>query len=278
MRDTPYFAFPLSLERLIASDKSRVLAKNISKRCLIHLCFALFPPIQFAKNNMFIKLAFGLVIGWAAGGTTIAQTVTDIRAQTGSAYAQDGSEVIVRNPFGLCWRSGYWTPSNAVPGCDGQLAPPVAKITAPAAPALPSTPRPLVAASPSPKRCDFTVMLVNDQTFAFNKATLSSPAKRFIDEEVLRRLAACTKIENVLITGHTDRIGTQQYNQKLSKKRADAVARYLNSQNIKPSIQTFGAGSAQPIEICNNKLGRKQLLACLAPNRRVAIEVKGTIN
>lgn len=227
---------------------------------------------------MFIKLAFGLVIGWATGGT-LAQTITDIRAQTGdSAYAQDGSKVIVRNPFGLCWRSGYWTPSNAVPGCDGQLAPPVAKITAPAVPTVPSPLPAPVAAIPSSKRCDFTVMLVNDQTFAFNKATLSNPAKRFIDEEVVSKLAACTRIENVLITGHTDRIGTQQYNQKLSKKRADAVAQYLSNQNITSNIQTFSAGSTQPVEICDNKLDRKQLVACLAPNRRVAVEVKGTIN
>jgi OOP family OmpA-OmpF porin len=227
---------------------------------------------------MFIKLAFGLVIGSAAVGT-LAQTITDIHAQTGnSAYAQDGSNVIVRNPFGLCWRSGYWTPSDAVPGCDGQLVPPVAKFTAPAVPALPSTPPPPVAASPTPKRCDFTVTLVNDQTFAFNQAMLSNRAKRHIDEEVLSKLAACAKTESVLITGHTDRIGTQQYNQKLSKKRADAVARYLNSKNITSDIQTLGAGSTQPIAICDNKLSRKQLVECLTPNRRVAIEVKGTTN
>lgn len=225
---------------------------------------------------MLIKLAIGLVIGSVALGT-LAQTSTDIQARTGnSAYAQDGRSVIVRNPYGLCWRTGYWTEANAVTGCDGQLAPPVAKITAPAipaaAPALPQS----TAAIPIPKRCDFTVTLANDHSFAFNKAVLSNAAKRSIDEEVSSKLAACTKVENVLITGHTDSIGTEQYNRKLSEKRAGAVAAYLKNKNIALNIRTVGAGESQPIKDCGNRLSRKQLIECLAPNRRVVIQVNGT--
>ncbi|OGB24050.1 MAG: hypothetical protein A3I66_11280 [Burkholderiales bacterium RIFCSPLOWO2_02_FULL_57_36] len=229
---------------------------------------------------MFIKLAIGLVIGSAAVGT-LAQTITDIQAKTGdSAYAQDGRGVILRNPYGLCWRTGYWTGANAVAGCDGQLIPPVAKITAPEVPALPpiaSTPAPVVT-TPAPIRCNFTVTLVNDQTFVFNKAVLGNAAKRRIDAEVLNKLATCTRIESVMITGHTDSIGTQQYNQKLSEKRAGTVAAYLKSKGIASNIQAFGAGESQPIMDCGDRVGRKQLVECLAPNRRVVIEVKGTSN
>lgn len=227
---------------------------------------------------MLIKLAIGLVIGSVAVGT-LAQTSTDIQAGTGnSAYAQDGRSVIVRNPYGLCWRTGYWTESNAVTGCDGQLVPPVAKITAPAIPALPpaapaSTQS--TTATPVPKQCDFVVTLANDQTFAFNKAVLSNAAKRRIDEEVASKLAACTKVEKVMITGHTDSIGTQQYNKKLSEKRAGTVAAYLRNKNTALNIQTVGAGEAQPIKDCGERLNRKQLVECLAPNRRVVIQVKG---
>jgi OOP family OmpA-OmpF porin len=245
---------------------------------LNYLCCALL-SLSIRENNMFIKLAFGLVIGSATIGT-LAQTITDIQAQRGnSAYAQNGSNVIVRNPYGLCWRSGYWTPSDAVPGCDGQLAPPVAKITAPAVPALPSSaPAPSVVADAAPKRCDFTATLENDQTFAFDKAVLSHAAKRRIDEEVVRKLTTCGSIENVMITGHTDRIGLPPYNQKLSEQRAGAVARYLKSKNIAPVMRTVGAGSTQPINICGDVHGRQKLIDCLAPNRRVTIEVKGTAN
>lgn len=230
---------------------------------------------------MLIKLAFGLVIGSAAVGT-FAQTISDIQTRTGnSAYAQDGRSVIVRNPYGLCWRTGYWTEANAETGCDGQLAPPVAKMTAPAIPTLPPAvpvPAQSVAAAPVPKRCDFTVTLVNDQTFVFNKALLNNAAKRRIDEEVLSKLATCARIENVTITGHTDSIGTQQYNQKLSEKRAGAVAAYLKAKEIPLNIQTFGAGESQPIKECNGKLDRKQLVECLAPNRRVVIQITGALN
>lgn len=235
--------------------------------------------IFILQNTMFIKLALGLVIGSSAIATH-AQTITDIQTQTGrSAYAQDGRNVIVRNPFGLCWRSGYWTPSDAVPGCDGQLAPPVAKITAPPVPALQDTaPAPSIAARPAPKRCDFAATLENDQTFAFNETSLNDAAKRHIDEVVTRRIASCTEIENIVVTGHADRLGAPAYNQKLSEGRAEAVAQHLRNRNVVPVIRTVGAGSSEPVKSCDNLRGRKQLLECLAPNRRVTIEVSGTTN
>ena len=101
---------------------------------------------------------------------------------------------------------------------------------------------------------------------------------RRIDEEVLSKLKTCVKIENVTITGHTDRIGSQQYNQKLSEKRAGAVAAYLRSRGVAADIKTIGAGETQPIETCNTVRGRKQLIDCLAPNRRVDIDVRGKAN
>jgi OOP family OmpA-OmpF porin len=81
----------------------------------------------------------------------------------------------------------------------------------------------------------------------------------------------------VLVTGHTDRIGTQQYNQRLSERRADAVRDYLVSRGVpKDRIETLGMGKTQPVPgvVCNQK-NLKELIVCLAPNRRVEIEVKG---
>lgn len=217
------------------------------------------------------NFTFGLVLALSTA-STFAQTVSDIQANpTKSMYLQDGRGVVARSPYGLCWRTGYWTPADAVAGCDGELAPPIAKATAPAiAPA--SQPAPAPAA---PKRCDFATTLSSDQTFAFNKATLSAPAKKRIDDEVLGKIANCAKVDIVLVTGHTDRLGSQQYNQKLSEKRANAVAAYLKNKGINAEIDTLGAGKTQSIKACDDKLPRAQLIECLAPNRRVVIEVRG---
>ncbi|WP_136418344.1 OmpA family protein [Herbaspirillum sp. ST 5-3] len=221
---------------------------------------------------MLNKITLGLALGISAFAAH-AQTASDIKANPEkSAYLQDSRGVITRSPFGLCWRTGYWTPADAVAGCDGELAPPVAKPTAPAVVA-PVAQAP--AAPAAPKRCDFAVTLSSDETFEFNKAALSSAAKTRIDNDVLSKLSNCAKVEIVLVTGHTDRLGSHPYNQRLSEKRADAVAAYLKSKGVTGNIDTLGAGKTQSIKACDDKLPRKQLIACLAPNRRVVIEARG---
>lgn len=224
-----------------------------------------------------LALWIGLCGGTFALTPGFAQTAADIQAKTPhSAYLQDGRGVIVRNPFGLCWRTGTWTAADSVPGCDGELAPPVA--VSPIAPALPAQAAPAPAAAvapPPPKRCDFAVTLGSDDAFTFNKAVLSNTAKQRIDAEVLPKLATCAKVDIVLVTGHADRLGSQQYNQKLSEKRADAVAAYLKSKGVSADIDTLGAGKTQSVKACDDKLPRSQLIECLAPNRRVVIEGRG---
>ena len=98
-----------------------------------------------------------------------------------------------------------------------------------------------------------------------------------IDSEIISKLNQIQKLELVLVTGHTDPIGTQQYNQKLSERRADAVRDYLVSKGVpKDKIETLGMGKTQPVPgvVCK-QTNRKELIACLAPLRRVEVEVKG---
>lgn len=225
---------------------------------------------------MLKKLSFGLVAS-AAAASVFAQTITDIQAKpNASSYVQDGRGIIARDPFGLCWRTGYWTPADAVAGCDGELTPPVIKPIAPPVAAAAATPAPSPAPVPvAPKRCDFTATLQSDETFAFNKAVLTGAAKKRIDNDVLNKLAACGKIDIVIVTGHTDKLGSQQYNQKLSDKRAEAVAAYLKSKGVSAPVDTLGVGKTQAIKACGDKLPRKKLIECLAPNRRVVIEARG---
>lgn len=73
------------------------------------------------KKFLTIMLAAGAIAGSATAQTSppFAPLTTDIMApKPYSAYVQDARGVIARNPFGLCWRTGYWTPADAVPGCD----------------------------------------------------------------------------------------------------------------------------------------------------------------
>lgn len=223
------------------------------------------------KSALCLALATSLSTSISASAQS-----TDIMAQKPySAYVQDGRGVVARNPWGLCWRTGYWTPADALPGCDAPLTPKAEPKAEPVAQIAPPPPAAPVAPPPPPKRCDFSATFTNDQTFAFNKSVLSKTAKERIDAEVLPKLNTCAKVDLIIVTGHADRIGSQQYNQKLSEKRADAVAAYLKSKGVDTTIETLGMGKTQSIQSCDDKLPRKKLIECLTPNRRVVIEGRG---
>jgi len=183
----------------------------------------------------------------------------------------------------LCYRTGYWTPSMAIIGCDPDLVPkPVAApVPAPApAPAPSPAPRatPAPAPAPAPSAAGVQkITLASKALFDFDKAVLKPEGKAAIDSEIISKLSGVQRLELVLVTGHTDRIGTQAYNQKLSERRADAVRDYLVSKGVaRDKIETLGMGKTQPVPgVTCNMTAMKELIACLAPNRRVEVEVKG---
>ncbi len=189
----------------------------------------------------------------------------------------------------LCWRTGFWTPAMAIAECDPDLVkkavapvaptapvappaatPPVAPPTAPVAPVAPVAP-------PAPTVQKIT--LASKALFDFDKAILKPEGQAVLDREIVSRIKEVQKLELVLVTGHTDRLGSQQYNQKLSERRAAAVAAYLAAKGVaKDKIETLGMGKTQPVPgvVCEQK-NRKALIACLQPHRRVEVEVKGEI-
>ena len=176
----------------------------------------------------------------------------------------------------LCWRQGFWTPQMAIAQCDPDLVPKPAPPPPPAAaPAPPPPPAPAPAPPPPPAVQKIT--LASKALFDFDKAVLKPEGKAAIDSEIISKLSSVQKLELVLVTGHTDRIGSQQYNQRLSERRADAVRDYLVSKGVpRDRIETLGMGKTQPVPgvVCNQK-ALKELIACLAPNRRVEVEDKG---
>jgi OOP family OmpA-OmpF porin len=110
--------------------------------------------------------------------------------------------------------------------------------------------------------------------FGFDKDVLKDEGKKILDVEVVEKMKAHPEVELVLISGHTDRIGDDKYNQKLSERRAAAVKKYLASQDIAESrLHAVGKGEAEPLVDCKGVRGKK-LIDCLQPNRRVVVEIE----
>ncbi len=222
----------------------------------------------------------------ALGITATATIAADDIVVTGNGeipYAIDGRNVVARSGYDLCWRTGYWTPAAAANvlagetpvgcGCDGDIMPKDA-CAAPMAAAPEAKPMP---AAPMPKPSADKIKLAADALFDFDKAVLKPEGMAKLDR--LASQADALKLEVILAVGHTDRLGSASYNQKLSEKRAAAVKQYLVSKGVEANrIYTEGKGETQPIttDNCKNSLGRKKLIECLQPDRRVEIEVIGS--
>jgi len=212
-----------------------------------------------------MKVSTRLAVLLAAVGVSFASGVF---AQSKDAYVQDARGVIVRNSNvgdprigNLCWRTGYWTPAQAILECDPDLV----KVAAPPVPPVPPTPTP---PTPPAKPVSQKVTFAADAFFDFDKAVLKPEAKAKLDD--LTGKLSGINLEVIIAVGHTDGIGSDAYNNKLSVRRAEAVKAYLVSKGIEPNrVYTEGKGKKQPVADNKTAEGR-------AKNRRVEIEVVGT--
>jgi OOP family OmpA-OmpF porin len=212
------------------------------------------------KFNKVAMLFASAALVTAAG----AQTIDNWRNASGDAW---------KNSTGLCWRDANWTPATAAAGCDGAIvAPKAAPAAAPAAPAPAAAPAPKAAApaaAPAPAPAAATkVTYAADAFFDFDKSVLKAEGKAKLDDLVGK--VKGINLEVIIAVGHTDSVGADAYNQKLSVKRSDAVKAYLVSKGIeKNRVYTEGKGEKQPVADNKTSAGRSK-------NRRVEIEVVGT--
>ena len=228
------------------------------------------------KLNKVAMLFATAALATAAG----AQTIDNWRNSTGITWKNGTNE--------LCWRDANWTPATAAPGCDGAIAPRAATATAPTpAPAPAPSPSPSPSPSPAPAPTPGAapapapaaaavvappaatkVTYAADAFFDFNKSVLKPEGKAKLDD--LTSKVKDINLEVIIAVGHTDSVGSDAYNQKLSVRRSEAVKAYLVSKGIeKNRVYTEGKGEKQPVADNKTSEGR-------AKNRRVEIEVVGT--
>jgi OOP family OmpA-OmpF porin len=200
-----------------------------------------------------------------AACAALSMTSLSASAQSKQGYwTQPGDGAVWKNATGLCWRAGYWTPAMAIQECDPDLMPkPV--VTPPPPPPPPPPPAP---PKPKPAPVAEKVTLAADVLFDFDKAVIKPAGKERLDD--LANKVKAINLEVVIAIGHTDSIGSDAYNQKLSVRRAESVKAYLVSKGVEPNrIYTEGKGEKQPVASNKTKDGRQK-------NRRVEIEVIGT--
>ena len=215
----------------------------------------------------------GLVVAAAFAPSAMAQ---DTKNQ---GYLVDvNGNVVTSSTTGLCVRTSDWTPARAAAAaackqCTPDLCPKPAAKPAP-------KPKPEAKPKPKPKPKFMNVQLkIELQGIAFDKTELTADNKKQLDAFLAKQVKPLARIGAVIITGHTDRIGSDKYNKTLSEKRALGAKDYVVSKGIDQKLIFWeGKGEKQPIPVtkfCDNKMKRKQLIECLAPNRRVTIEVVG---
>lgn len=228
-----------------------------------------------------VAAAFATIAHDAAAQAVVERTTTArpmiVERSDASRYVTTNQGNVVLSGTGLCVETGSWKPGTSVAGCDPlprrvavapepQPEPPAPAAAAPAEPVAP--PQQLAEPTPPPAPLPEKLSLSTDALFNFDKSDLRPDAKAELDN-LLERIRA-SNVDEISLIGHTDSIGTDQYNQKLSERRADAVKAYLVSQGMAAEkIHTEGRGEREPVADNKTKEGRQE-------NRRVDVAVAGT--
>ena len=189
---------------------------------------------------------------------TVATRIDNWQNGTGELVWKNGTNE-------LCWRDANWTPATAAKGCDGAL---VVAASGPASGRRSGAVAPAACPRRRLRPAATKVTYAADAFFDFDKSVLKPEGKAKLDDLVGK--VKDINLEVIIAVGHTDSVGTDAYNQKLSVRRAEAVKAYLVSKGIeKNRVYTEGKGEKQPVADNKTAEGR-------AKNRRVEIEVVGT--
>jgi OOP family OmpA-OmpF porin len=223
--------------------------------------------------------------GVALAGASLLPGVASAQFKNQGYLTDTQGNVVRALGAGVCVRTSDWTPARAIAECDPDLVKKPAPKAKPKAAPKPK-PKPKPAAKPKKPATLNITEKIELQGMAFDKAEMTPDNLKELSK-FLAALRKATKARGpvrfgaVVVTGHTDRIGTLKYNMGLSERRAVVVKDHLvkNERVDQKLIFWEGKGPKEPIPVtkfCDNKMKRKQLIECLSPNRRVTVEIVGT--
>ncbi|QHE83681.1 OmpA family protein [Hydrogenophaga sp. BPS33] len=148
-----------------------------------------------------------------------------------------------------------------------------------------AAPAPAVAAAPVAtervvERVVERLVIATDALFAFDGANLNDASTngRARLDQIAQRAKGLQDIERIVLVGHTDRLGDDGYNERLSLQRATTVRDHLVARGLDASLITVeGRGEREPVKTCSDSLARTRLIDCLKDNRRVEVEIRGRV-
>lgn len=200
------------------------------------------------SNKMKLVVAVAVATGLLGTNAILAHT----GGKANAGYVGDSNGHLVINTSGECVKTGSWTPTLALEECSGKKS------------VTEKKPEPAEKPAPAAER----IILSVDAHFDFDKSDLKAGDKRELDDAAAK--LKNMKVDSISVTGHTDSVGTDTYNQGLSERRAAAVKSYLVDKGVSSGvIQTQGKGESQPVADNKTAEGR-------AMNRRVDIEFRAT--
>ena len=131
-----------------------------------------------------------------------------------------------------------------------------------------------VVAEPQVERINLSA----DALFRFNQsdaADMLPEGKATLDRLAENLVSRQAHIDSIALTGHTDRLGSEQYNYNLGLQRAQTVKNYLQGKDVQAPISVASAGESQPVTTACTR-ATAALKACLQPDRRVTVDISGT--
>lgn len=209
-----------------------------------------------------LKLS-ALFVALVASGTAVASEAHTKHGYTVSSQSQE----VVRNNYGECWKNSFFDKET-----QGRIECGDA-----------------VAQVQEPEYAEETVSLSAKTLFGFDKDILRPEAQENLN--ALAQRLGQTNVETVRVEGHTDFMGSEQYNQALSERRANVVANYLVNRGVsssKISAAGLGESQAQMTATCEAEVAnlgkkvskakrREALIACIEPDRRVDVRIRSIV-
>lgn len=205
-----------------------------------------------------------LKLSGLAGALLVALFSAQAHAAKPGYVVDQSTDAVTRNSYGECWKTTYFDKANGLAECGDAVAP--------AAPAA----KPVAAAPVVSKE---RIALSAKVLFGFDKANLRPQAKAELDPLVAKIKQHGANLQGVVVEGHTDYLGSDKYNQKLSESRANTVKSYFVANGIPADkVTAVGKGETETkmTETCKaKKLSYAKLKDCLEPDRRVEVEITG---